>query len=62
MVEPLMYVEAENIGDELHKVFDIVSYSSVAASSKCENDGIYGHTCKDPYTDEWLDAVNVLND
>ena len=57
-----MYVEAENIDDILHKVYNIVLRSSVAASSKFENDEIYGHTCKDPYTDEWLDVVSILND
>jgi len=57
-----VYVEAENIDDVLHKVFDIISCSSLAASLKCKNDGIHSHTCKDPYTDEWLDSVNVLND
>jgi len=56
-----MYVEAENIDDVLHKVCNIVSCSSLAASLKCKNYGIHGHTCKDPYIDEWFDSVNVLN-
>jgi len=41
MVEPVVHVEAENIGDELHKVCNIVSCSSVVASSKCKDDEIY---------------------
>jgi len=41
MVEPLVYVEAENIDYVWHKVCDIVSCSSLAASL---NDGMHGHT------------------
>jgi len=58
MVEPLVYDEAENIDDVLHKVCDIVSCPSLAASLKWKNGGIHGHTCEDPYTDEWLYSVN----
>jgi len=45
--------------DVLYKVYDIVSCSSLAASLKCKNDRIH---CEDPYTDEWLNSVNILND
>jgi len=39
-----VYVEAENIDDVLHKVCDIVSCSSLAASLKYKNDGIHAKT------------------
>ena len=35
-MEPVVYVDAENIDDVLHKVYDIISCSLVATSSKCK--------------------------
>jgi len=57
-----VYVKVENTTDILHKVCDIVSYSSVTTNLESGNDGIYGHTCEDPCTNKWLDVPNVLND
>ena len=56
-----MYDKVENTADVLHKVCDIVSYSSVVTNLESLNDEIYDHTCEDPYTNEWLDVANVLN-
>ena len=58
----MVYVLVESTDGALDRVCDVVSYCLLAASVKCENDGIYGHTYEDPNIDEWLDVVDISSD